>query len=267
MAEEMINFEYLGLEMREHVAVVTFSSPPANFLDLKSIREYRQLLQWLDSEPDCRAIVLAARGKVFCAGADFGAAGVEPENGSDLFGAGAIGEFYEQAMALFDIDTPMVAAVQGAAIGAGLGLALAADFRVASPDTTFSANFTRLGFHPGFGLTETLPRLVGRHNAELLFYTGRRIKGEEAARLGLVTTLVEPEAVLAEASSLAREIAGAAPLAVRDTRATMRRQLADRVRKANARELEFQTKEMKTRDFREGIAASIERREPRFIGC
>ncbi|MDH4041047.1 MAG: enoyl-CoA hydratase/isomerase family protein [Gammaproteobacteria bacterium] len=260
----MSEFKYLTLEKRGHVAVVTFSNPPVNFLGPEPLGEYSRLLQRLDDDVDCRAIVLAAQGKVFCAGADFSGAIRELEDGGSPFDA--LDEFYAQAMTLFDIGTPMVAAVQGAAIGAGLGLTLVADFRVASLDTTFSANFTRLGFHPGFGLTETLPRLVGAHHAELLFYTGRRIKGDEAARLGLVTKLVASEDVLEEAIALAMEIASSAPLAVRDTRATLRGQLAARVREANARELQLQTAEMRTQDFREGIAASLERREPRFTG-
>jgi enoyl-CoA hydratase/carnithine racemase len=264
MAAEISELKYLGLERRGHVAVVTYASPPANFLSLESLREYGRLLRLLDEDPECRAIVLAAYGKVFCAGADFSEAIREIESGGSPFDA--IDEFYAEAMALFDIGTPMVAALEGAAIGAGLGLSLVADFRVASPATTLSANFNRLGFHPGFGMSETLPRLVGNHNAELLFYTGRRIKGEEASRLGLVTELVAPGAVLESAVALAEEIALSAPLAVRDTRATMRGQLAARAREANARELQMQTQEMQTEDFREGIAASLERREPRFTG-
>jgi len=258
------DLEYLELEQQDHVAVVTFSSPPANFLHLDALREYGSLLRRLDGDDDCRAIVLAAQGKVFCAGADFSDAIRELERGGNPFEA--LDEFYAEAMALFDIRTPMVAAVQGAAIGAGLGLSLVADFRIASAATTFSANFNRLGFHPGFGMTETLPRLIGSHNAELLFYTGRRIKGDEAERLGLVTKLVEPDAVKEAAIGLAGEISLSAPRAVKDTRDTMRGPLGARVREANARELRLQSEEMKTQDFREGIAASLERREPRFTG-
>jgi enoyl-CoA hydratase/carnithine racemase len=264
MAEGTGDMHYLRLERHGHVAVVTYSSPPANFLSLESLREYGTLLRRLDADPECRAIVLAAEGKVFCAGADFSTAISKLESGGSPFNA--IDQFYAEAMALFDIGTPMVAALEGAAIGAGLGLSLVADFRIASAATTLSANFNRLGFHPGFGMTETLPRLVGNHNAELLFYTGRRIKGDEAERLGLVTQLVAPEAVLETAVALAEEIALSAPLAVRDTRATLRGQLAARAREANARELQMQTAEMQTEDFREGIAASLERREPRFTG-
>ena len=97
---------------------------------------------------------------------------------------------YKEATRLFRARKPVVAAVHGAAVGGGLGLALVADFRVTCAEARFSANFNRLGFHPGFGLTTTLPRLVGPQQAALLFYTGRRIAGDEAVRIGLADLLV-----------------------------------------------------------------------------
>ena len=91
---------------------------------------------------------------------------------------------------MFACRKPVVAAVQGPAIGGGLGVALVADFRVTCAEAKFSANFNRLGFHPGFGLSATLPRLVGVQKAAMLFYTGRRINGTEAAAMGLADLLV-----------------------------------------------------------------------------
>ena len=121
-----------------------------------------------------------------------------------------------------------MAAVQGAAVGGGLGLALMPDFRVACPEARFSANFARLGFVQGFGLTVTLPRLVGRQRAMEMFYTGRRVKGEEALRIGLCDDLVPQDRVRARARELAGEIAVSAPLAVRSIREMMRGQLGGR---------------------------------------
>lgn len=123
----------------------------------------------------------------------------------------------------------LVAAVQGATVGAGLGLALVADFRVTCPEARFSANFNRLGFHPGFGLSITLPRLVGEQQAALLLYTGRRIDGHEAQRIGLADVLVPAEQLRDTALDLAAEIAISAPLAVESTRETLRLGLADKV--------------------------------------
>ena len=156
--------------------------------------------------------------------------------------------------------------MQGPAIGGGLGLACMADFRVTCPEGRFSTNFTRLGFHPGFGLTVTLPRLVGQQMAALLFYTSRLIGGEEAVRIGLADVLVPLEEVRAAAQALAREIAQSAPLAVLSTRETMRRGLADTVEAATERELVEQDWLRRTEDFQEGVKATAERRLPNFLG-
>ena len=129
-----------------------------------------------------------------------------------------------------------------------------------------SANFNRLGIHPGFGMSVTLPRLVGEHNAALLFYAGRRIKGVEAAKLGLVTQLVDPGEALNGAVSLAKQIALSSPLAVQHTRATLRASLLATIRDANRHEQAIQAQEMLTEDFKEGVLAASERRDPRFKG-
>lgn len=258
----MTNF--VKVELSEGVATVTLANPPFNFLNPEIVSEYRKALESLDDNPECRAIVLASEGAVFCAGADFSQVINDIKNGLDP--SIMLGEFYSEVRAMFHLRKPMVAAVEGPAIGAGLGLALLADFRISCPKATFAANFNRLGIHPGFGLSATLPRLIGTHNAELLFYTGRRVKGNEAKELGLLTELVDQDDVLARAHALAREIALSAPIAVMDTRSTMRQGLAEQVRIANIRELEQQTNEMKTLDFAEGIAASAARRDPAFKG-
>ena len=142
-----------------------------------------------------------------------------------------------QAVRIFRNKKPIVAAVHGAAIGGGLGLAVAADFRVTCPEARFAANFTKLGFHPGFGLTTTLPELVGKNNAELIFYTSRRITGEEATRMGLANVCVPQDQVRAAAMKLASEIAECSPLGLLSTRATMRAGLAERVMAATNHEL------------------------------
>jgi enoyl-CoA hydratase/carnithine racemase len=257
----MLDRKHVTLEMSGNVGVVTFSNPPNNFITLQALEEFQWAFRKLDSDDHCRAIVLASEGKVFCAGADFTtglAEGIDPNEG--------IAKFYDRAMTFYDIKKPMVAAVQGAAIGAGFGLSLLADFRTSCPEATFSANFTRLGIHPGFGMSITLPRIIGINNAELLFYTSRRIKGSEAMDLGLLTELVERDDVLSSAMKLAAEIAACGPLAVQDTKATMRMDLAEQVRAANQREQALQTVQMATEDFREGIKAASERRAPNFTG-
>jgi len=200
--------------------------------------------------------VLCAQGKHFCAGADFSPEGARYTT-KDLYAA---------AVRIFRTHTPVVAAVHGAAVGGGLGLALAADFRIAAPEARFSANFARLGFHQGFGLSVTLPRLVGPQAAANLLYTGRRVPGEEAARLGLADRLVPRDEVRSEAHTMAREIAMSAPLAVRSIRATLRGDLADQVEAATFHEHREQDRLQHTADFAEGTRAMAERRTPEFRG-
>ena len=250
----------VGVEVGpDHVATVEIRRPPNNYFDAGLIRRLADALDALadGGEGDVRAVVLCSQGRHFCAGANFGPGGR---------GEGDARTLYEQAVRLFRQPLPVVAAVQGAAVGGGLGLALAADFRVASPEARFTANFARLGFHHGFGLSVTLPRVVGPQAALELMTTGRRIGGEEAHRRGLADRLVPAEGLRDGAGALAAEIAASAPLAVRSIRATLRADLADRVAEAVAHERAEQERLMHTADFREGVAAVAERRPGNFTG-
>lgn len=237
-----------------HVALLELRRAPFNYLDVALLRELADRLAQLDADPECRVVVLAAEGRAFSAGADF--------SGKD--DARDPAPLYEQAMRLFGNAKPLVAAVHGPAIGAGLGLALAADFRVGCAEARFSANFNRLGFHPGFGLSLTLPRLVGAQQAALLLYTGRRIDGAEALRIGLVDELAPQDQVRERAQALAGEIAISAPIAVESTRASLRAGLVEAVRAAVEREAGEQRQHFQTQDFREGVAAMAQRRDPVF---
>ncbi|NKC16474.1 MAG: enoyl-CoA hydratase/isomerase family protein [Gammaproteobacteria bacterium] len=249
-----------------YVAVVEMQRPPHNFFDISLINQIADAYSAMDKHPDCRAIVLASQGKNFCAGANFGA-GSESAGNAQRSGGGKIsGHLYRHAVCIFEAKTPVIAAVQGAAIGGGLGLAVSADFRVTCPEGRFSANFTRLGFHPGFGLTYTLPLLIGHNKAAQLFYTGRRVKGEEAVAIGLADKLATLDTVRSTAIELAEEIAGSAPLAVAATRATLRGDIAERVRAATEHELAEQNRLRLTNDWSEGVTAMAARRAPRFTG-
>ncbi len=245
----------LNVSLSDYVATVEINRPPNNFFSNKLIETIATVFEDLDADNDCRSIVLCAAGKNFCAGADFSGEG-----------SGDAGNLYQQAVRLFRTRKPIVGAIQGAAIGGGLGLALMPDFRVACEESRFSANFSRLGFHPGFGLSVTLPDLVGKNAANLMFYTGRRVKGVEAVSLGLADELVPQEKLRERAIEIAREIAISAPLAVQSIRATQRVGLADRIALATDHELAEQTRLRQTADFKEGIKAMSERREPNFSG-
>ncbi|MCX7274451.1 MAG: enoyl-CoA hydratase/isomerase family protein [Burkholderiales bacterium] len=249
----------VGVTREGAVAVVEMRRPPHNFFDLDLIRALADAMETLDRDPGCRAIVLAAQGTAFCAGGNFS----ERADGA-LRDPGADGGLYAEAVRLFRIGKPIIGAIHGAAIGGGLGLALVPDFRVTCPEARFSANFTRLGVHPGFGLTVTLPRLIGAQQASLLFLTGRRIGGAQAVAIGLADELVEQAQVRSAACALAAEVAVSAPLAVVSTRKTLRAGLVEQIQAATRHEAAEQRWLFATADFAEGVAAMTARRVPVF---
>ena len=246
----------------DHVATVEFERGPRNHFDAALIAGLADAFEHLDADADARAIVLCSSGRHFCVGADLPGA----LHGGAPSDQGATGSLYEEAVRLFAARTPIVAAVQGAAVGGGLGLALAADFRVATPSTRFIANFSRLGLHHGFGITVTLPAVVGAQHAMDMLYTGRAVTGDEAARIGLCDRLALNDELRSAAHGFAAQIAASAPLAVVSIRQTLRGDLADRVRAATAKEQSEQAWLAGTADFIEGVSATAERREPRFTG-
>lgn len=244
----------VSLVIDDHIATVEIRRPPHNFFDAALIESLADAYDDAD-RAGARAIVLCSEGKNFCAGADF--------SGRSRIAGGA-SQLYEQAVRLFESPLPVVAAVQGKAVGGGLGLACSADFRVITSQTVFTANFSRLGLHHGFGLTVTLPAIVGQQRAWQMLYTGRPAIAEEAMRFGLADyESPHPRRV-------AREVAGwigqAGPLAVRSIRMTMRGDLAARVRQATDHERAEQEKLWPTADFAEGVKATAERRTPNFTG-
>lgn len=243
-----------------HVALIEIRRPPHNYFDPELIGALATVTDELGADGGTRAVVLASQGKHFCAGADFaGSSGAAPVSADE--GARTL---YAAAVRFLGGPLPVIAAVQGAAIGGGLGLAVAADFRVAGPSSSFAANFSRLGLHHGFGLTTTLPRVVGHQYAHDLLLTGRRVNGSEAYRMGLVDRLVDDDAIRTAAIEFASEIAACAPLAVRGIRATMRGDLVRAVEQATDHERAEQARLRETADFAEGVAAAAERRTPAF---
>src|SRR4051812_26241407 len=213
----------IGIEKSGFVATIEIQRPPHNFFDITLINQIADALEAFDKDPSVRCTVLAAQGKSFCAGANFGdgssldKSGLRPGEASN-----PVQSLYMQAVRLFRSQKPIVGAIQGAAVGGGLGLAMVPDFRVACPETRFVANFSRLGSHPGCGLSVTLPEVTGKPAAAMMFYTSRRINGEEALAMGLADMLVPQDQVRSAAQKLAAEIAENAPLAVVSTRATLR---------------------------------------------
>lgn len=247
-----------------YVVQCEIKRPPNNFFDHQLIRDMADCFEEIDADPDCRAIVLCSEGKHFCAGANFGSPARETER--EQRSADNPNPLYTEAVRLFRCKTPVVAAVQGAAVGGGFGLAVMADFRVLCPDTRMTANFVKLGFTPGFGLTYTLPRIIGVQKSNLLFFTGRRINGETAFEWGLGDVFTETANVRQSAIDLAKEIAENAPLAVVSVREQVRPGLADEVKRITDIEGREQFKLQQTEDHREGVKAVAQRRPGNFKG-
>lgn len=253
------------------VGIVTVHRPPQNYVNATVLGAVVDALEALAADGSCRAVVLASEGKAFCAGVDLtagddlGGASRASTDGAGAFRGGARG-FYDQALRLFAQPLPLVAAIQGATIGGGAGVALACDLRVMCPEAYFTTNFAKLGIHQGFGISVTLPELIGPGAAMDLLLTGRRVGGEEALALGIANRCVPRDEVRAGAVQLAAEIAANAPLAVEAIRTTLRAGLADRVATVLHHELDEQARLTVTADAAEGIDAAFSRRPPTFTG-
>lgn len=265
----MANYDDIEVTQDGYVTTVEIQRPPHNFFDHTLIAQIADAFAAADENPDCRALVLAAQGKSFCAGANFGT-GQDDDSGSEDFTEegfqNTTGILYREAARLFDNKKPIVGAIQGAAIGGGLGLSLVPDFRVVSPQARFGANFVKLGIHQGFGISVVLPRLVGQQAANLMLLTGRRLSGEQALEIGLADVLTDQDSLRTRAQELAAEIAENAPLALLSVRATMREGLAEAVATATEHELKEQQRLIATEDSREGIRSVAERRPGNFKG-
>jgi len=246
------------------VAQCEIQRGPNNFFDQQLIHDLANCFDDLDQDPACRAIVLCSAGKHFCAGANFGSPSRDTER--QHRSSDSPNPLYTEAVRLFRNKKSVVAAVQGAAVGGGFGLAVMADFRVLCPNTRMTANFVKLGFTPGFGLTHTLPRLIGIQKANLLFMTGRRLSGETAFEWGLGDIYTDNDNVRSAAIELAREVAENAPLALVSLRQQMRPDLADAVKSTTDIEGREQFKLQQTADHKEGVKAVSERRPGNFQG-
>lgn len=246
-----------SIDRQTRVATIEIRRPPHNYFDAELIAAIADSLEQWGHDSAVRVILLRSEGKSFCAGANFS----QPQTATPT---PSRPHLYDEALRLFRTTKPIVAVVHGAAIGGGLGLALAADFRFACPEARFAANFVRIGFHPGFGLTATLPRAIGQGAAESMLLTGRDVFGEEAARIGLALECVARSELQSRALEFAIGLAEVGPLALVKTRQTMRRTLPEAVETALRIERQAQDELRGTADFLEGVRAIGERRKPTF---
>jgi enoyl-CoA hydratase/carnithine racemase len=244
-----------------HVGLVRLRRPPHNLLTEPLLRKLADQLE--DLKGRSRAAVIASEGRSFCAGADF-RSDVAPDPAAGNSFVSVTAAFYSQAVRIFDSPVPTVAAVGGGAIGAGFGLALACDLRVVGERGWFQVNFVRLGIHPGFALSHTLPRLVGPGRAADLLLTARRVDAMEAARIGIADRVVSEGTETDSALELAAQIALGSPSATAATRATLRAGIVEAARNAMEHELDEQAALAGSPDAIEGVRAVLEGRPPRF---
>ena len=255
----------LHIEIHGNVGMVIMDRPPHNFLNFRQIHDIADALGEMENDMSIRCAVLAAEGRSFCAGADFAGDGVGGGD-KEVVGGDATLALYQGSGRLFDVTLPIVGAIHGPAVGGGLGLAMVPDIRITCPEARFSANFAALGIHQGFGMSVTLPELLGPSKAAQVLYTAKRYKGEEAVLIGLADECVPSKRVRERALEVASDIAANAPLALRAIKSTLRLGLGDRVREITQREARIQAELSASDDAKEGIASVGERRSGNFTG-
>lgn len=211
-----------------------------------------------------RCLVVTGRGRCFSAGADFKSQ--IQRDGEGQTAAERSYAMYAPFLSLLDLEVPIVGAINGHAVGGGFGLSLMCDLRYVREDAKYGANFTRLGLHPGMAVSYLLPRLVGLPKASEWLYTGRLFDGHEGAQAGLFNAALPGDEVLERAMQTARTIAGNAPIAMRMTKRSIRDGLGWDTRGAAYREAFAQALSVDTQDAKEGMAALLEKRDPRFEG-
>jgi enoyl-CoA hydratase/carnithine racemase len=256
-------------ELKDHVATVTLNRPDnRNSMTPDVLEGLAEAMARVRADPEVRCVVVTGRGSCFCAGADFRSRAANQDGPKSGYSAPheRLYATYASFLSIADVEMPTIAAMQGHAIGGGLGLGVVCDLRVANRAARYGANFVRLGLHPGMATTYLLPRLMGVPRAVEFLLTGRIVNGEEAERAGLVHYAVDGEQVPTRAAELAQEIASAAPLAVRWTKRSIYEGLAWDPRRAARLEAHAQSRTAETEDAREGIAALLGRREPAFRG-
>lgn len=265
-----MSYEHIRLARDAGIVTLTLNRPESrNAMTPAMGDEVAQAVEVIRSDADARVCVLTGSGSSFSSGGDLGMlardAGLEMGAEAPTM-AGSPRDFYARFLSLRSLPMPTIAAMNGHAVGAGLCLALACDLRIAVSGAKMGMTFARLGLHPGMGATYFLPRLVGTSRACELFFTGRLFDADEAERLGIVNRTVPRTDFDATVKSLATEIASAAPVAVRMVKKSVYRGDHHTLDEMLEHESLSQGFTFTTADAREGIAAVLEKRAPRFSG-
>jgi 2-(1,2-epoxy-1,2-dihydrophenyl)acetyl-CoA isomerase len=263
-----MEYKCLIYEVEENIATLTMNRPERlNALGDTLRSDLHDAITTASSDPDVRAIILTGAGRGFCSGGDVKAMNEanQREERSPIMDKIAPSRDLT-VLAMRDAPKPIIAAVNGPAAGAGMNIALACDIRIASRAARFGETFVRRGLHVDWGGTYFLPRMVGMAKACELIFTGDIIDAEEALALGMVSQVVEPEALMDTVKALARKIAAGPPIAIRlAKRALYHNQECD-LRAALEYETYAQNICRETEDASEGIKAFVEKRLPNFEG-
>ena len=254
-------YENIKYEVKENIAYVTINRPQAmNALNMDVLNELFDAFTAIDKSEDVRAVVLTGEGKAFVAGADI--AQMHQLNALEGRQMMIMGH---KVMNLIENNTkPVIAAVNGFALGGGCELAMACDMRIASEKAKFAQPEVGLGIIPGFGGTQRLARLVGKGMAKYMILSAEMIKAEEAHRIGLVEKVVAPEELLGEAERIAKVIASKAPIAVSTAKSAINNGYDMDMKSASMFEIETFTAAFGSEDKTEGMAAFLEKRAPEF---
>jgi enoyl-CoA hydratase/carnithine racemase len=247
------------------IATITLNRPDQrNSMSTELLDAFAVAVERARSDAEMRCLIVTGTGNCFSAGADL--RGSVQRGGAQQVAHERSYAMYQPFLSLLDVEVPVIAALNGHAVGGGFGLALVCDLRVAARGSRYGANFTRLGFHPGMGITYLLPRIAGVQRAAELLFSARLISGEEMVEYGLALEAVESAQVGNRAGELAATIAANAPIAMRMTKRSLYEGLGWQVKNGAFREAFAQSISLMSEDANEGMSALLEKREPKFDG-
>ena len=265
-----MTYEHIRVTRDDGIVTLTFNRPETrNSMTPAMGEEVMQAVEEIRADPSARVCVLTGSGKSFSSGGDLGMIARDTGLAGDASGpsmAGSPRDFYNRYLAIRNLLVPTIAAINGHAIGAGLCIALACDMRIAVADAKMGLTFTKLGIHPGMGATYFLPRLIGTAKACELLFSGRVFDAAEAERWGVVNRVVARQTFDDGVRAFAREVAAAAPLAVRMVKKSIYRGVSHSLDDMLDYESLNQGITFTTADAREGVSAIMEKREPKFQG-
>lgn len=258
-------------EVADHTATITLNRPHRrNAISVRMLAQLSQRFTEADDDPDVRVVLLTGAGKGFCAGLDIKDAMAGTGIGSSGGGGGAGAAFMQTrnlpTVILYEMDTPVIGVINGAAAGYGLDLALGCDLRLMAESARLLPGFAKRGVVPESGGTWYLPRLVGWAKAAEIGYLGRDLDAAESQRLGLVNRVVDDGKLLKVAQEWAGEVAANAPLAIRAMKRLFRHSQTEDFQ-SHTHHVLLQTMQLfGTKDFAEGLTSFVEQRAPRFQG-